>query len=80
MRSAGFDHVEMQAHSFATADFDPDTYGAAGIRIIRSFVPGHNGVSKDEAKAWAAEQGELGDRGEFYLACLQCCFKGIRSS
>lgn len=80
MRSAGFEHVEMEAHSFATADFDPDTYGAAAVPIVRSFVPGHNGVSNDEAKAWAAEQRELGERGEFYFACVQLCFMGIRSS
>jgi hypothetical protein len=78
MRSAGFDEVEMEAHSFATAKFDPDTYGVAAVPIIRSFVPGRNGVSEDEAKAWAAEQQELGERGEFYFACLQFCFKGIR--
>lgn len=73
MRSAGFDHVDIQAHSFATADFDPDAYGAAAVSMIRSFVPGRNGVSKDEARAWAAEQRELGQRGEFYFACLQFC-------
>jgi SAM-dependent methyltransferase len=80
MRSAGFDQVEMEGHSFATADFDPDTYGAAAVPIIRSFVPGHKGVSKDEAKAWATEQRELGERGEFYFACTQLCFKGTRPS
>ncbi|HVS28905.1 MAG TPA: methyltransferase domain-containing protein, partial [Solirubrobacteraceae bacterium] len=78
MRSAGFGDVEMESHSFATADFDPDTYGTAAVPLIRSFVAGRNGVSADEAKAWAAEQRELGRRGEFYFACLQFCFKGTR--
>jgi hypothetical protein len=78
MRSAGFERVEMQAHSFATASFDADTYGAAAVPLIRSFVPGRNGVSKDEANAWATEQLELGQHGEFYFACLQFCFTAIR--
>jgi SAM-dependent methyltransferase len=78
MRSVGFDQVEMAGHSFAAADFDPDTYGAAAVPLVRSFVPGHSGVSKDEADAWAAEQRELGERGEFYFACLQFCFTGMR--
>jgi SAM-dependent methyltransferase len=78
MRSAGFEHVEMEAHSFATANFDPDAYGVAAVPIIKSFVPDHNGVSADEAKAWAAEQRELGERGEFYFACLQFCFTATR--
>src|SRR4051794_13091094 len=51
MRSAGFEDVEMQGHSFASADFDPEAYGAATAGLIRSFVPGHNGVTRDEAKA-----------------------------
>jgi arsenite methyltransferase len=78
MRSAGFENVEMTAHSFATADFEPDTYGAATVPLLSSFVAGRSGVSKDEAKAWAAEQRELGQRGEFYFACLQFCFTARR--
>lgn len=78
MRSAGFEDVVMQAHSFATAEFDPDAYGVGAIPLIRSFVPGHRGVDNDEAKAWAAEQRELGQRDEFYFACLHFCFTATR--
>jgi ubiquinone/menaquinone biosynthesis C-methylase UbiE len=78
MRSAGFEPVEMEAHSFATAEFDPDSYGVAAMQVIKSFVPGHKGVTDDEANAWEAEQRELGKRGEFYFACLQFCFTGTR--
>ena len=78
MRSAGFEQVEMQAHSFATVNFDRDSYGAAAVPMVGSFVPGRNGVSEDDAKAWVAEQRELGERGEFYFACLQFCFTGTR--
>jgi hypothetical protein len=78
MRSAGFEHIEMEAHSFATAIFDPDAYGVAAVPLIRSFVPGRNGVSKDQANAWATEQLELGQHGEFYVACQQFCFTATR--
>jgi SAM-dependent methyltransferase len=78
MRSAGFEHIEMEAHSFATASFDPDAYGVAAVPLIRSFVPGRNGVSKDQANAWATEQLELGQHGEFYFACQQFCFTATR--
>jgi arsenite methyltransferase len=78
LRSAGFDHIEMETHSFATAEFHPDTYGAANVALISRFVAGQDGVTADEAKRWADEQRELGQRGEFYFACLQFCFKGIR--
>jgi hypothetical protein len=80
MTSAGFERVAMEGHSFATAAFDPERYGPATVSMIRSFVPGHNGVDEHEAEAWAAEQRELGERGEFYFACIQFCFTGISPS
>jgi SAM-dependent methyltransferase len=80
MRSAGFHDVQMQPHSFATAHFDPGSYGVAVIPAIRSFVSGRRGVSTDEAQAWAAELNELGERDEFYFASLQLCFLGTRPS
>jgi arsenite methyltransferase len=78
LRAAGFADVAMQAHSFATASFDPDTYGAANVALIGNFVAGHNGVTQDEAAAWIDEQRRLGERGEFYFACLQFCFTAVR--
>ena len=78
LRAAGFADVAMEAHSFATADFDPDTYGAANVPLIGKFVAGHNGVTKDEATAWMDEQRELGKRDEFYFACVQFCFRATR--
>ena len=80
MRAAGFQDVRMEPHPFATARFDPDSYGVANIPAIKSFVSGRRGVSGDEAEAWASELNELGDRDEFYFACLQCCFLGTRPS
>jgi SAM-dependent methyltransferase len=78
MRAAGFADVEMQAHGFATADFDADTYGAANVPLIGNWIAAHTSVTEDEATAWMDEQRELGERGEFFFACLQFCFKGTR--
>lgn len=80
MRAAGFEDVRMESHPFATARFDPDSYGVANIPAIRSFVSGRQGVSGNEADAWASELNGLGGRDEFYFACLQCCFLGTRPS
>lgn len=80
LRSAGFEDVAMTAHSFATADLHADAYGAAAVPLIASFVPGRNGIDDAEARAWAAEQRALGERGEFYFACLQICFTATRGS
>jgi arsenite methyltransferase len=77
MRSVGFQGVGMTAHAFASAELDPGTYGAALFPFIANFVAGS--VGEDEAEEWAAEQRELGERGEFYFACTQFCFTGRRS-
>ena len=78
MRAAGFEHVEMDAHGFATSEFDENAYGVAGIPVVRSFVAGPGGISEDEAKAWEDEQRELGARGEFFFSCTQFCFSARR--
>jgi len=78
LRSAGFADVKTAGHAFATADFDPDTFATAFIPMIEHFVAGRDGISEDQAKAWTAEQRELGERGEFFSACTQFCFTGTR--
>jgi hypothetical protein len=65
------------AHAVA-AHFDPGSYGVAIIPAIASFVPGRRGVRGDEAKAWASELNDLGNRREFYFAGLHFSFLGTR--
>jgi hypothetical protein len=74
LRAAGFGDVGFDGHTFATAALDPDTYGSAIIPLIEAFVPGRQGVSEEEAAAWAAEQRRLGEQGDFFFSCTQFCF------
>ena len=78
LRSAGFEEVRMQAHPFATSEFDLDTYGAALVPFIGAFVAGRQGIEGAEAEAWVAEQRALGDRGGFFFTCTQFCFTARR--
>ena len=80
LRSAGFEEVRMQAHSFSSCELDPETYGAALLPFIGAFVVGRDGITDDEAQAWVAEQQQLGARGEFYFASTQLCFTATKSS
>jgi arsenite methyltransferase len=77
--SAGFEDVRAEGHTFATTELTPDAYGAAIMPLIEDYVAGRDGVSQQEASAWAAEQRELGERGEFFFACVQFCFSATRS-
>ena len=80
MRSVGFEQVRMQAHPFTTCVLDPETYGAAMLPFIATFVVGHDEITGDEAQRWVSEQQQLGARGEFYFASTQLCFTASRPS
>jgi hypothetical protein len=78
LRSAGFDGVSAEGHSFASTELTPDAYGGAILPLIERFVSGREGIGEDEARAWATEQRELSERGEFFFACIQFCFTASR--
>jgi arsenite methyltransferase len=80
LRAAGFTDVEMAAHAFASYELDPETYGVAVLPMISSFVRGREGITDDEAKAWLAEQRELGQREVFFTSITQFCFTATKPS
>jgi arsenite methyltransferase len=63
LRSAGFAEVRMDAHSFASCESDPETYGVALLPLIGAFVVGRNGITDEQAGAWMSEQRQLGGCG-----------------
>ncbi len=80
LRNAGFENVRMDAHAFATTELIPDAYGGSLVPLIEQYVADQGGMNQNEAKAWADEQRELGDRGEFFFTVTQFCFTATRRS
>jgi arsenite methyltransferase len=78
MRSAGFEEVRMEGHTFTSAEFTPDAYLCSLLPLIGQYVTGRDGVTEEEAQAWVADLEELGGRGAFFYACVQFCFMGRR--
>jgi SAM-dependent methyltransferase len=74
LRDAGFVDVVVAGHSFATVDYDSESFAVLMLGMAADFVPGHGGVTEDEAAAWIAEQRELAARGEFFFEGTQFCF------
>ena len=74
LRAAGFDRITVEGHAFATTDLTAQSYGGAILPLIERFVAGREEVGEDVARAWAAEQRELAERGEFFFSCTQFCF------
>ena len=75
MRAAGFEDVRMEGYAFTTAELSEQTYGGATLPVIERYV---RQQGSDDVDAWAEEQRALGDRGEFYFACMQFCFSATR--
>jgi ubiquinone/menaquinone biosynthesis C-methylase UbiE len=80
LRGAGFAEVTMEAHVFASAEFDRETYGSGLIPVLADFVVGRDEITAEEADAWVREQEELGDQGEYYFSCTQFCFRAVKPS
>jgi arsenite methyltransferase len=80
LRDAGFEHIQMDAHPFATTQLIPDAYGGSLVPLLEQYVVEQGGMSQKEARAWADEQRALGDRGEFFFTVTQFCFTASRRS
>lgn len=78
LRAAGFEDVRMEGHTFAANEFSPDAYGGALVPVLERYVAGRDEIGEEEMNAWAAEQRELDERGEFYFACVQFCFTATK--
>jgi SAM-dependent methyltransferase len=78
LRAAGFADVAVAGHSFATVDYDDETFALTMLGMVTDFVPGRGGVSEGEATAWKEEQQELADRGEFFFEGTQFCFTATK--
>jgi arsenite methyltransferase len=78
LRAAGFDDVRMDGHTFATNEFSPDSYGGALVPVLERYVAGRGVIGEEELGAWVTEQRELGERGEFYFACVQFAFTATK--
>jgi len=74
LRAADFVDVTAVGHSFATADYDDESFAVMMLGMAADFVPGHGGVTEDEVAAWMAEQRDLAERGEFFFEGTQFCF------
>jgi SAM-dependent methyltransferase len=67
LADAGFAVTELLTIPLLNAGYDTRTYSAGLIRFVSSFVPGHQGLTEDDAVAWAEDLLALGDDYFFSL-------------
>ena len=78
LAEAGFREVRMEGHAFPTNEPSDETYGGAFLSVIEDFVRGLDDFPTAELDAWAAEQRELGERGEYFFAVTQFGFAATK--
>jgi len=79
LRSAGFEGISVEGHTFATIQPTPDTYVGAVLPLMHQFVAARPGIGEEQANAWVLEQRQLAERGQFFFACIQFCFTATRA-
>jgi arsenite methyltransferase len=78
LREAGFANVEVEGHAFAAVELDPDSFFGGIVGLIEQYVGGRDDFPREELRAWTDDLHELSDRGEFFIALMQFCFKAQR--
>ena len=78
LRAAGFTEVRAEGHAFVTTEPDLETFGGMALPRIEEFLAGHRDVEAADVTAWAQEQRDLGARGAYYFAVVQCGFTAIK--
>jgi arsenite methyltransferase len=78
LRDAGFSVRQRDVIPMFNPEYHANTYSHALIGIMASFAAGRQGVTKEEADAWAAEFRELGREGRFFFSLNRYLFVADR--
>ena len=74
LRRAGFAIDGVSVINQLNAAYNEDTLSVGLIPLIQAFVGGRQGVTVDDAAAWAAELQALGAGGEYFFCLNQYLF------
>jgi hypothetical protein len=67
LSDARFSVARREAIPLLNAGYDPNTYSAGLIGFITAFVPGLQGLTEPDGRAWAEDLEALGDDYFFSL-------------
>lgn len=75
LAEAGFDDVRVDVIPLVNPAWDRDTFSAGMVRMIAAYVPGHRGVTEDEARGWLAD---VTEREDYFFSLNRYCFRATR--
>jgi ubiquinone/menaquinone biosynthesis C-methylase UbiE len=74
LRDAGFTIRQRDVIPMFNPEYHANTYSHGLLGLMASFVVGRQGVTKEEAAAWAAEFPELGKQGRYFFSLNRYLF------
>ena len=68
LRAAGFEVREIRIVPILNTAYDATTFSYNIAPLIAAFVPGHGGISQDEATEWLNDLAELQHQGRYFFS------------
>jgi len=78
LEQAGLRLRPVQVIPLVNAAYHPHCYSYGILRAIQAFVTGRNGVTQQEADAWADELVELGAAGDYFFSINRYLFAAAK--
>jgi SAM-dependent methyltransferase len=78
LRAAGFEVREIRIVPILNTAYDATTFSYNIAPLIAAFVPGHGGVSEDEATEWLNDLAELQHQGRYFFSVNRYLFATSR--
>jgi SAM-dependent methyltransferase len=80
LRNAGLALQQQEVIVIFNPTWDVNTYSYHQIPMIASFVAGREGVTQEEAHAWAEDLRQLGEAHEYFFSLNRYLFLAIKPS
>jgi len=74
LRDAGFEVRSRDVLVLFNPEYDPDTYSVSNGRIMADFVPGRQGITRDEVEAWMRDLEQRGHEGDYFFSLNRYLF------
>jgi arsenite methyltransferase len=78
LRAAGFEVSEVRIVPILNTAYDATTFSYNIAALIAAFVPGHGGISEDEASQWLNDLAELQQQGRYFFSVNRYLFTASR--
>jgi len=78
LHDAGLVVTRRELISLFNPDWNPHSYSAGIMMGILNFVSGRDGISEDEARAWADDLQALGREGHYFFSLNRYLFVAVK--